>query len=254
MTRFYSITFFVLGICLGSGMNCLAYRLARGQDWVHGSSVCPSCGARLTALDLVPLFSWLFLGGKCRHCKKKISVRYPLTELISGLALLALYRKFGLTLEFGVDVVLYFCLLALSLVDLDTMEIPNGFLIIPAVLRMAFLLWQGGFRGLWYGVWHSLVLGGAMLLLVLLLEKILKKEAMGGGDIKLLFLLGLFLDLPESLLLLLFACVIGILFALILNGKESGKAFPFGPALSLAAMLVILWGEPIVNAYLGLFS
>ena len=253
MTIFYSLLFSLLGLVLGSGLNCLSYRLARHQDWVHGTSVCPACGARLTAIDLVPLFSWLFLRGKCRHCGAKISVRYPLTELLSGLAFLAIYLKYDLTLSAAAALVLYCCLLCLSLVDLDIQEIPNIFLLIPALARVAQLLIEGGLAGLWYGLWHSLLLGGGMLLLVLLLEKLLKKEAMGGGDLKLIFVLGLFFTVPEFILMLFLACLFGLLLAVLINGRNLGLTFAFGPALSLSAMLTLLYSAPLINWYLSLF-
>lgn len=243
----------LLGLVMGSALNCLAYRLARGQKWSGGRSVCPSCGHTLGVPDLVPLFSWIFLGGKCRYCGKKISVRYPLTELTLGAVFACLLLRFGLSVDTLVFMVLCACLFCLSLVDLDVQLIPDRFLLIPALLRIAQLLWQGGFAGLWQGLWPALALGAFMLALVLLMEKVLKKEAMGGGDIKLLAMLGLYFSFPCCLLLLFLACIFGLGLAALTVRMQKSTAFPFGPAISAAAFCTLLFGSPLTSWYLGLF-
>ena len=244
----------VLGLVLGSALNCLSYRIAHGQKWSGKQrSCCPACGHVLGAFDLVPLFSWLFLGGKCRYCHQKISPRYPLTEALLGLCFVSLLWRFGLSFDTLTAAILCACLLCLSLVDLDTQLIPDRFLLIPAAARIIQLAAEGGFRGLVTGILPGLVIGGAVLLLSLVMERILKKDAMGGGDIKLLAVLGLFFSFPEMLLLLIFACVLGIFMAAILMKLDSETAFPFGPALSAAAWVTLLFGQSLVSWYLSLF-
>ena len=254
LTRIYlTVLSLLLGLVMGSALNCLAYRLARGQKWSGGRSVCPSCGHTLGAADLVPLFSWIFLGGKCRYCGKKISVRYPLTELTLGLVFVCLLLRFGLCADTAVYMVLCACLFCLSLVDLEVQLIPDRFLLIPAVLRIVQLVWEGGLAGLWHGLWPALALGGFMLALVLLMEKVLKKEAMGGGDLKLLAMLGLYFSFPCCLLLVFLACVFGLGLAALTVRMKKGTAFPFGPAISIAAFCTLLFGSPLTAWYLGLF-
>ena len=244
---------FVLGAVLGSGLNCLSYRMARGQKWTKSHSVCPNCGTELKARDLIPVISWLALKGKCRSCKAPVSPRYFLTETGLGLLFLATLWKFGMTVELLVWLVFLCCLFCLSLVDLETQIIPDRFLLIPAVVRMAQLVIQGGFPALWNGVWPGLVVGGAILVLSLVMDKVLKKESMGGGDIKLLALLGLFFGLGQCLLLVIIACFVGIAMAAILVKAKPGAAFPFGPALSAAAVITMFVGQPLISWYLGLF-
>lgn len=241
----------ILGLCMGSALNCLAWRIANKKSWTKGKSICPACRHELHTLDLIPLFSYIFSKGKCRYCGEKISPRYPLTELGLAIIFAAVFLRFGFTLYTLDIMVLASCLFTLSLIDLDTMTIPDRFLIIPAVCHLVYAYYYGGFASVWYALWHGLVLGGAVLLLSLFMDKVLKKESMGGGDIKLLFVLGLFLDLPECLLLLVFSCVLGLVMALLLRRSE--KAFPFGPALSAGMLLTLMVGAPIVNWYLGLF-
>ena len=241
----------ILGLCMGSALNCLAWRIANKKSWTKGKSICPACRHELHTRDLIPLMSYIFSKGKCRYCGEKISPRYPLTELGLAVIFVAVFLRYGFTLYTLDIMVLASCLFTLSLVDLDTMTIPDRFLIIPAVCQLVYAYYYGGFASVWYALWHGLVLGGAVLLISLFMDKVLKKESMGGGDIKLLFVLGLFLDLPECLLLLVFSCVLGLVIALLLRRSE--KAFPFGPALSAGMLLTLMVGAPIVNWYLGLF-
>lgn len=241
----------ILGLCMGSALNCLAWRIANKKSWTKGKSICPACRHELHTRDLIPLMSYIFSKGKCRYCGEKISPRYPLTELGLAVIFVAVFLRYGFTLYTLDIMVLASCLFTLSLIDLDTMTIPDRFLIIPAVCQLVYAYYYGGFASVWYALWHGLTLGGAVLLISLFMDKVLKKESMGGGDIKLLFVLGLFLDLPECLLLLVFSCVLGLVMALLLRRSE--KAFPFGPALSAGMLLTLMVGAPIVNWYLGLF-
>ncbi len=244
----------LLGLVMGSALNCLAMRIAAGERWSGSArSACPKCGHTLSALELIPLLSWLVQGGKCRHCKAPISVRYPLTEAILAAVFVAMLLKFGLTAELISGLVFAGCLLCLSLVDLDTQIIPDRFILIPIFVRAAQLLYTGGFSALLSAAVPGFVIAGAVLVISLIMDKVLKKDTMGGGDIKLLFVIGLFLTLPECLLMVMLACVIGIVMASILMKVDSETAFPFGPALAIAAVLTMLAGSPIVNWYLSLF-
>ena len=244
----------VLGLVMGSALNCLAMRIVAGERWSGNSrSACPKCGHTLSALELIPLVSWLIQGGKCRHCKAPISIRYPLTEAILAAVFVAMLLKFGLTAQLLSALVFAGCLLCLSLVDLDTQIIPDRFLLIPILFRAAELLLTGGFMGLWKGVLPGLIVSVAVLIFSLIMDKILKKDTMGGGDIKLLFVIGLFLSFPEMLLMVMIACVVGIVMASLLMKVSPDTPFPFGPALSLAAVIVLFVGSSLIQWYLGLF-
>ena len=242
----------LLGLVLGSGLNCLAGRMAAGEKWSGSArSACPACGHTLGAKDLVPLLSWLALRGRCRYCGAKISPRYPITEALLGVCFVSLVLRYGLTVHTLSLMVLCACLLCLSLVDLDTQIIPHRFLVIPAAVRILELLYTG--EGLASALLTGLGLGGGVLVLSLILDKVLKKDTMGGGDIKLLALLGLFFPVAQCMLLLILACVVGIGMAALLMKVSPDTPFPFGPALSLAAWLTLLVGEPVTAWYLGLF-
>lgn len=243
----------LFGLVMGSALNCRAYRMANKKSWTKGHSICPKCSHELKAKDLVPLFSYVFLGGKCRYCRSPIPVRYPLTELILAACYTALLFRFDLTIQLIVCMILVSCLFTLSLIDLDIQIIPDRFLLIPALFRIAQLLYEGGFAALWHALIPALIFGGGLLVISLVMDKVLGKESMGGGDIKLMALLGLFFTIPECLLLLVLACVIGLVMAAVLVKLKSGKPFPFGPALSIAAFITLLVGQAVTGWYLGLF-
>ena len=241
---------FLLGAVLGSGLNCLAYRIVRQQSWSGSRSKCPHCGETLRPLDLIPVVSFLMLQGKCRYCGTKLSLRYFLTEVLLGVCYVTLVLRFGLTLDTLSAMVLTACLLALSLVDLEIQIIPNRFLLIPAVVRLIQLTLQGRILT---GLIPAIVFGGGLLVLSLVMDKILKRDSMGGGDIKLMAVLGLYFSAPECLLLLIIACVVGIVVARVMMSVEEDAPFPFGPALSVAAYITLLIGQQITHWYLSLF-
>lgn len=241
---------FTLGAFFGSALNCLAYRMARGQKWSKGRSVCPHCGHTLGVADLIPVFSWLFLKGKCRHCGKQISPRYMIAEVVLGVCFVGILRRFGLTFQTVSALTLCCCLFCLSLIDLDIQIIPDRFLVIPAVVQLLLLFTEGR---LLIGLLPAIVCGGGLLVLSLIMDRLLQKETMGGGDIKLAAMLGLYFGFGECLFLIAAACLIGIFTAAVLLKCKADTPFPFGPALSIAAYVTLLFGDQIVSWYLSFF-
>lgn len=266
----------VLGCCMGSFINCMAWRIVHGESWTSGRSHCASCGHPLSAGDLVPVVSWLALRGRCRYCGERIAARYMFTELLCGACFLVVLVAFGFTVQTAALMVLCCLLLGLSLVDLDSMIIPNGFILAGMVLWVLMIAGQavagelaGGPEGslgtLWLGMFggNALLacivdgLGGALALsmLVLLVSmafgKVAGKEGMGMGDIKLYFVVTLFMGFGCGLLNLFLSCVVGLVFALV-AGKR--KQFPFGPSIAAATLMTLLVGPTLLSAYLGLFG
>ena len=247
----------VLGAVMGSFLNCAAWRIPRGQSFLRGRSRCPKCGHVLGAGDLVPVFSWLFLRGKCRCCGGKISVRYLLAEVFMAAVTVVCRLKYDLTVLCLRNYVFLCCLFCLSLVDLEDYTIPDGCLLISAgawLLALPFLgmRWKEALLHLL----AALVFGGGLLLLSLAMDRILRKESLGGGDIKLFLVVGLYLGFAGALFSLIAACVLGLLFAFLRKklGKEGGELIPFGPPVAAAAALMLLFGDGVVRWYLGLIS
>lgn len=244
---------FCLGAVLGSFLNCAAFRIAHGESFVKGRSRCPDCGHELGAAELIPVLSWLIQKGRCRHCGAKISPRYLIAELLFAVLTVGCLLRFGLRWEALRVWGFLCCLFLLSLVDLEISEIPDGALLAAAAIWLvtAPLLWNGWADALLH-VAAGVVYGAALLLLSLALDKLLKKESLGGGDIKLLAVIGLYLGFVQTLFCVLLACLLGLAQAL-LTGKTRGKQFPFGPALSAAAAIMLFFGTGFANWYLGLF-
>lgn len=242
----------LFGLVMGSALHCLAWRIAHNEPWAGGRSHCPACGHTLSPRELVPLFSWLVQKGRCRSCGAAIPARYPLSEAALAVVYVSLLVCFGISGMLVQSLVLCSCLFCLSLVDLDVQLIPHRFLLIPAVVRLIGVALESGFvrAGLW--LLQGVAIGTVVLGLVLVLDKVLGKPSMGGGDIKLLAVLGLYFSPLCWLLMLIIACVLGIVLGLSLGAKK-GVAFPFGPAISAAAWLALLVGEPLCSWYIGLF-
>ena len=243
----------MLGAVFGSFLHCAAWRIARGERFVSGRSRCPDCGHVLGLPDLIPLLSWLILRGRCRHCGAKIPVRYFLAELFCAAVTVACLFRFDLTVLCLRNWGFLCCLFLLSLVDMDISEIPDGSLLAAALIWLAALpfCWNGWKDALLH-VASGVAFGAVLLLVSLAMDRILKKESLGGGDVKLVAVIGLYLGFLPTLFALILACILGLVQA-VLSGRTHGKAFPFGPALSAAAALMLFFGEALAGWYLGLF-
>ncbi len=248
----FSVTF-LIGITMGSFLNCAAMRVLSGEPIAKGRSHCMSCGHKLGVLDLVPLFSWLLLRRKCRYCGSEISARYPLSELALGLVYVLILAKYDLTLRTLELIVLCSLLLCVTLCDLDQHIIPDRFIVIGIINRIIFILLSGNILEEF-----KLSLIGAfsvslpLLVLSLILDKILKKDTMGGGDIKLFFMAGMYFVWSVNVLVLFMSAIIGILFGILIKKNEE-KQIPFGPAVSVGYFLGMLGGSEFIDLYAGLF-
>lgn len=269
--RIYTgVLFFVFGTVLGSFLNCMAWRIAHHESVLKGRSHCAVCGHVLGAADLVPVFSYLLLKGRCRYCRERISPRYMAAEVVCGAGFVLSFLRFGLSPRTLQAVVLFCILLALSLVDFEIYEIPDRFILAGIVWYLA-TLWfpdrrlnlmgmtieaagaQGAFSlsawgwNLLAGLTGGFAIGGGMLVISLIFDRLLGKESMGGGDIKLYFMTCLYLGLAQGLFCLILSCIVGLVIAAVMRKNR----VPFGPAISLAAFLTLLYGEGFVNWYLS---
>ena len=257
LTVYFCALMFVFGACMGSFLNCMAWRSVHGESVWRGRSHCDICGHVLTLRDLLPIVSWLAQRGRCRHCGAKLSAGHLAAELVTGLVCVLLLLKYDISLQ-GLELLLLaFVVLASAFADLEGYIIPDRFLAVGLVLRIPFF-WTGDWRReLPDALLGGFAVGGGLLLLVLLYEKLRGVDAMGGGDLKLLFVTGLYLGWKRNLLCLLLACVFGIVFALATRrrrqGQENEEVFPWGPSIAAAALVTALAGNEAVAAYLSLF-
>ncbi len=244
----------LLGLLMGSFLNCLAWRLVHGESVMKGRSHCAVCGHVLGPLDLVPLLSWLLLKGRCRYCGERVSARYPLAEVVCGALYGSLAWRYGFSVETLRFLLLFSILLAISLVDLEDGWVPDRLLIAGAVGYLALLpLEPEPVKALLHGLIGAAALFAPLLLLVLAADKLLGRESMGGGDLKLFALLGLYFGWKLGLLLVILSCVTGLVFALIMGKASPGKPFPFAPAMAAASWITAMWGESVIKFYLSFF-
>lgn len=263
VTAYVIILTAVLGMVMGSFTNCMAWRIAHNEDFVHGHSHCAVCGHQLSAKDLIPVFSWLSMKGKCRYCGEKISIRYPITEILVGIAFVAILLRYDLSYDTLQFLVLTIILLAVSLVDLDIAIIPDSFIIAGILNCLIFTVIKGVadkniFRNSVTAIINGLIIVIPLFIIVLIMDKVLKKESMGGGDIKLFFMISMYFNWKYNLFTILLSCIIGIFFTLVFSNIKTGNdenpmAFPFGPSISSAAFITIIAAKQIIDFYLSLF-
>lgn len=246
---YFVILSFILGCVFGSFLNCMTDRIQKGICWWKGHSVCDTCAHQLGILDLFPIFSYVLLKGRCRYCGSKLSKKYIYTEVILGFIFVGYvleHKKIDVELidHLGMICILY----GLSLCDINTYEIPNGFILFGFIWTVVFQLLEG-YQLSDIGIHVCIALGfsGAVLLLSLLLNKVLNKETMGGGDIKLLFVCGMYLSIAENFLELMIACILGLIFIIILKKDK----IPFGPSISLAWLITMLCGDILIKWYIS---
>ena len=258
-TKVYFLTLAaILGACMGSFLNCMAWRIVHGESVMNGRSHCDKCGHVLGVGDLVPVFSYLVHKGKCRWCGAKLSKLYLWSEIISAAVFASIVYKFDISLNALQYLLWASLLLACSFADLEGYIIPDGFIIAAAVIRAVFILLSGNIVGeLVFTLLGGIAVSAVLLIIVTLFEKAVGREAMGGGDIKLIFATGLYLGWQKNLLCLFVACILGILFAVATRKKrenqEDAKIFPFGPSIAASAWLCLLFGDRLIGWYIGLF-
>lgn len=253
---YFSFVAFVFGAVVGSFLNVCICRMPRDESVVSPPSHCPKCAYRIRWYDNIPLFSYLFLRGKCRGCGTHISLQYPLVELLNGLLTLALFLRFGPTLPFLVLFLFCSALVVITFIDLEHQIIPDEISLSGIVLGFVFSFFLQGHS--WLNSLLGILLGGGSLLLVAYSYQWLTgKEGMGGGDIKLLAMMGAFLGW-KSVLFIVFASsligsVVGITMMLV-QKKDSKLAIPFGPYLAFAAVMYIFYGSQLIDWYLAMGS
>ncbi len=245
---------FILGAVVGSFLNVCICRLPNKESVVSPPSHCPQCGYRIRFYDNIPLISYLVLGGKCRSCRTRITFQYPLVELVNGCLTLFLFMKFGVSLTFLVMFMLCSALVVITVIDLEHQIIPDVISIPGIVVGFAvafFLPWLG-----WLNSLIGILAGGGSLLLVAYGYQLLtKKEGMGGGDIKLLAMMGAFLGWRAVPFIIFAASLVGSVIGItimFLQKKDSKLAIPFGPFLAFGAILYIFYGRQIIQWYFTL--
>lgn len=245
----------LFGACMGSFLNCTAWRIVRGESVLRGRSHCDACGHVLGARDLVPVVSYLVSGGKCRYCGAKLSRRHVWGEIVSAAVFVSLLLHYDISLRLLEAWALAGILLACSFADLEGYIIPDRFIAAGVALFIASLFFVSEpLRRLVDGLLGGFGVALGLLAVVTVLERRMGREAMGGGDLKLLFVTGLFFGWKGNLFCLILACIFGIAFGLLAakRGGEKGAPIPWGLSIALGAWVTALAGEPFIHWYLSL--
>lgn len=252
---FFIATAFFLGAIIGSFLNVCIVRLPEGRSVVSPPSHCPVCQSSIRFYDNVPVLSYLVLGGKCRGCGEKISPRYPLVEFLTACLSALLMYRFGPSVSYIAYIVFAASLVVITFIDIDHRIIPDKISLpaIPIGFALSFFLpeitWLQSIIGILVG-------GGSLLLVAVVYEAITGTEGMGGGDIKLLAMIGAFVGWEGVLFTIMASSLIGTVIGggyMILSGQGRKASVPFGPFLSLGGLVYLLYGSSIVQWYLELF-
>ena len=251
---FILVFIFFLGCCLGSFLNVCIYRVPQDLSIVSPRSFCPGCRVPIRAYDNIPLVSYLLLGGKCRNCGAGISWRYPLVEALTGGIASALFLKFGFSLSFFAYFVLSAALIVISFIDLDHRIIPD-LISLPGIAVGVLLAFFGPLATVKESLIGLLAGGGSLYLVAFAYEALTKREGMGGGDVKLLAMIGAWLGWKAILFTLFFASLSGTFIGgVVMLIQKEGRlyAIPFGPFLAFSGLAYVFFGPELIAWYWNL--
>lgn len=246
---------FILGAVIGSFLNVCIYRIPAGLSIVSPASRCPQCETAIRWYQNIPIISWLVLRGRCAQCSAKIPIRYPLVEALTGTLFLGVFWTFGLHVVTLVYWLLAAALIVITFIDLDHQIIPDV-ISLPGVVigflcsfAIPWVTWVDSLLGILVG-------GGSLLLVAIAYEFLTKKEGMGGGDIKLLAMIGAFLGWQAVFPVIFISSLIGTAVGIpvMIRQKADAKlALPFGPFLAFGALFYLFWGPGLIRWYLSFF-
>jgi len=243
----------LLGLIVGSFSNVCIYRIPRNESIIYPASHCPKCRSKIQPFDNIPLLSFILLKGRCRNCKSKISIQYPFVELLTGLIYLIIYMGYGLSIQTLIYIILSSALIIIAFIDLNEQIIPDVISLPGIVIGfiLSFFVSYISFVDSVLGIF----VGGLIILIIGLVGSVIfKKEAMGGGDVKLAAMIGAFLGWRYIIISLFLGFFLGALagiFLIMTKIKSREDVVPFGPFIVLGSLITLLWGEQIISWYTG---
>lgn len=247
----------LFGLAVGSFLNVCIYRIPLSKSIIHPPSSCPQCGNRLRFYDNIPLISYILLFGKCRFCRNPIPLRYPLVEFIAALLSTALFIRYGMTPQYPALFAFSVCLVVISFIDLDYQIIPDIISLpgIPIGFGLSLLKWT---EVTWLESLIGILGGGGFLYVVaVVFERLTRKEGMGGGDVKLLAMMGAWMGWRALPFIVLMSSLAGIFIggaALLFSGRGVRAKIPFGPFLSLGALIYLFFGKDVISWYFRMLT
>lgn len=250
---------FIFGLLIGSFLNVCIHRLPTGETIVTRRSYCPNCKNTIRWYDNIPILSYIFLLGRCRWCKGKISPRYIIVEILTASILVFLYRHFGIGTRFFVYGIFVSLLIVISFIDIKYRIIPDELSIVGILIGFILSLIFPSLQGTVYRLnallnsFLGIVIGGVIIYSLGLLGNFLfKKESMGGGDVKLLAMIGAFIGWKMVIMTFFIAPIFGSIVGIILKLKKGAELIPYAPYLSIGAVISILYGKSILAYLFGI--
>lgn len=248
------VIMFILGLVLGSFYNVVGLRLPKGESIVFPSSHCLNCNHKLSWYENIPLLSFIFLKGKCRSCKEKISIIYPLIELLTGVLFALTYYIYGLNVNLLIGLILVSLVVVIFVSDSKYMIILDSPLVISSVLIFLIKLINEGVKSSLISVVHGLIVFLLVYFLMLFGNFIFKKESLGGGDIKLSFISGLVLGPYLGAFYIVLAAFLAFPYAIYITIKNKDNLLPFGPFLASSLLIIFYNQDVFINFFKTLFS
>ena len=250
MNTFYIILFVIIGLVFGSFYNVVGIRLCKGESLVFPGSHCTNCNHRLAFYELVPVFSYIFLKGRCKSCKHKISIMYPLVELFTGILFGISFYKYGFSLELILSLLLCSLFMIIVITDLNYYIIPDSIIVFFGFLIFIYNIVSKGFLAACTYAVYGLIMFLLMYLLMLFGNFVFKKESLGGGDIKLMGILGMINKPLISVLGLSIGSFVALPCSLFFLLKNKDKIIPFGPFIVFGFIIVMFLGidtKPLIS-------
>ena len=247
------VIIFILGLIVGSFSSVCVYRIPKNESIIFPASRCPKCSSPIKPVDNIPLLSYILLKGRCRNCGNKISTQYPIVEFLTGLIYLIICLIYGLSIQSLIYIILSSALIIIAFIDLNEQIVPDV-ISLPGIaigFIISFFVPYISFINSALGV---LVGGGIILIIALGGSTIFKKEAIGGGDVKLAAMIGAFLGWRYIIISLFLGFFLGALAGIVLilsKIKSREDTVPFGPFIVLGSFITLLWGEKIISWYIG---
>lgn len=242
------IIILIYGLVIGSFLNVCIYRIPMDESLVYPSSHCTSCKNRIKWYDLIPVVSYIILKGKCRYCGEKISIKYPLVEILTGIIFVALYFKYGLSYKFIKYAVLSSLLIVIGIIDYYTMDVYFKTIAAGLIAGIFFTIYQWYVSGSILEYLFGAFIGGSIISIIVLITK-----GMGWGDAEICLMSGLFLGFKLTVVMVFLSFIFGGIIGLILvifKIKSQKDYMPFGPFISFASIFTIFFGQEILKWYL----
>ena len=238
MEVLYIVCFFIMGLIFGSFFCCVGLRLSTGKKFINDRSICDNCGHVLSWYDLIPLISYISLKGKCRYCHKKVSLLNPFIELVTGILFALSYYSFGFSLELVLSLFVVALAMIIFASDLTYMIIPDEVIIFFSIVIIILEFFLEGITGVFLSLLSGALLFFFMYCLMKLGNALFKKESLGGGDVKLFFVLGLVIDPFLGLITIFLASLIALPVSLYLLYKNKEHMIPFGPFILISFLII----------------